>query len=373
MQRVATELHEALGQDPDVRLQSLVLRSSWRWTHVRTAPFMARALWQIVRLAERREIDGVIFSSMVTAGLAVGLRRRLAASGVASAAIVHGKDITLPVELYQQFIPRVFRSLDAVLPVSHATAAECLERGLPPHKLHVVPNGIKLSRFGPLKSRTEMRRELMAELGNGSPLGDSGLLLCSVGRQIPRKGFAWFIDQVMPLLPPDVHYWVAGEGPEEENVRQAVVRRGLQDRVKLLGRISDDALHKLYRGSDVFMMPNVKVNGDMEGFGVVMLEAALGGRPAIGARLEGIQDVIREGRNGHLVESGDAWAFSEAVMQYYHRPDRMEAASHEALSFIIEKFGWPAVAHRYVDVLRTLVPAERPAPISVRLREALAG
>jgi phosphatidyl-myo-inositol dimannoside synthase len=373
MQRVATELHESLSRHPDVDLQTLVLRSSWKWTHMRTLPFLARTLWTVGQKAERGEIDAVLFSSMVSATLAIGLRRKLAANGVASATIVHGKDVTLPVDIYQKSVPHTFQALDAVLPVSHATAAECIARGLAPHKLRVVPNGVKLSRFGDLKPRDAMRAELEDALGiPGRPVPKDGLLLCSVGRQIPRKGFAWFIDEVMPLLPEEVHYWIAGEGPEHDNNRAAIERRGLSHRVRLLGRINDDELHKLYRGADLFMMPNIPVPGDMEGFGVVMLEAALGGLPTVAARLEGIRDVIVEGHNGHLVNSGHAWAFSEAIMQYYRQPEMLEAASHRALHHTIDTFGWNAVANKYVSAMRTLVPSLVPQEATV-MQKVLAG
>ena len=67
--------------------------------------------------------------------------------GVVAASIVHGLDVTKPVAAYQRFVPRVFASLDAVMPVSRATGAACRERGLPAAKEFVVPNGVDVTRF----------------------------------------------------------------------------------------------------------------------------------------------------------------------------------------------------------------------------------
>lgn len=357
MQRVATELHDALRAHPEVGLSPIVLRSSWRLTHLRAVPFLAQTLWEIRRRAERREIDAVLFSSMVTASLAVALRRTLEPLGIPMAAIVHGRDVTLPFWPYQRFVPRVFDALDAVLPVSRATGAECLERGLSPDKQLVIPNGVDVNRFGAPPQPAAARAALLDALGDPArPLPDRALLLCSVGRQVERKGFAWFVDQVMPLLPSDVHYWLAGDGPEAEQIRAAAGRRGLQERVRLLGRVSEEALRKLYRGADLFVMPNVPVNGDMEGFGVVMLEAGLSGLPVVASRLEGIRDVVAEGENGHLVESGDAWGFSEAILPYHHDRQAIEAAAARALQYTTSHFSWSAVAGRYVEVLQALLP-----------------
>ena len=356
MQRVATELHAALAQHPGVTLSTLALRTSWRWTHVRTPFFLAKALRTIRQQARRQEIDAVLFSSMVTAGLAPWLRRTDAAETLPLAAIAHGRDVTLPFMPYQRLLPRVFAALEAVLPVSRATGAAAEARGLPAGRCHVVPNGIDIGRFPPLAGRAAHRQALRAALDDPEqPLPEDALLLCSVGRQVERKGFAWFVDAVMPRLPASVHYWLAGEGPERAAIEAAIARHDLQPRVRLLGRISEAALAALYRGADLFVMPNIPVPGDMEGFGVVMLEAGLGGLPVVAARLEGIRDVISEDVNGHLVASGDAAAFAEAIGRYHRDPAALDAAAHRARTYVIETFGWEAVADRYVAVLREII------------------
>jgi phosphatidylinositol alpha-1,6-mannosyltransferase len=356
MQRVATELETALAANPDVALTSIVLRSAWRWIYARMVAFLPRTGWEIARRAARGEIDVVLFSSIVTATLAAPLRKTLARHGVKAAAIAHGQDVTLPVSPYQRALPRVFGALDALLPVSRATGAACLARGLAREKLHVVPNGIDLGRFGPLENRRRMRDALVAALDvPGQALPDDALLLCSVGRQVQRKGFAWFIDTVMPLLPPTVHYWLAGEGPEAAHIEAAIARHGLQARVRLLGRIPDDTLETLYRGADLFVMPNVHVPGDMEGFGVVMLEAGLCGLPTVAARLEGILDVIEDGANGHLVESEDARAFARAILRYEQDRSLLEPAAARARDYVAAHFSWTAVARQHVAVLASLL------------------
>ena len=352
MQRVAVELYQALKQQPDLDLDEIVLRSSWRWHHIVGLGWLYTTYRKIRRKAERGEIDAVLFSSMVPAALAAVLRRVLEPRGIPMAAIAHGRDVTQPGPYQWLLVRRILAALDAVLPVSRATAAECVKRGFPEARLHVIPNGVDTGRFAPRTDLATRRRTLADALGDPRhPVPDEALLLCSVGRQVPRKGFAWFVDEVMPLLPDDVHYWLAGDGPEADAIAEAIQRHGLSHRVRLLGRISDEALTTLYRGADLFMMPNVPIPGDIEGFGIVMLEAGLSGLPAIAARLEGIQDVITEGENGHLVESGNAWAFSEAIMPFYHNRPALDAASQRAARHTAETFSWPAVADRYVQAI----------------------
>ncbi len=354
MQRVATELYDALRQHPQVQLVPCLLRSTWRRMYLRIVPYLLRAGWTIRQQAQRGEIDAVLFSSMVTAALAVPLHRTLHKRRMKSAAIVHGQDVTLPFAPYQRFVPAVFDALDGVFPVSRATARACHARGLPERKQRVIPNGIDLGRFpAPDQQRGDARQTLEAALGDPfRPLPEEALLLCSVGRQVERKGFAWFVDAVMPRLPAHVHYWLAGDGPEADAIRSAIDRRGLGRRVRLLGRLPEAHLKALYRGADLFVMPNVPVEGDMEGFGVVMLEAGRCGLPTVAARLEGIRDVIAEGENGHLVAPQDPEAFAAVICAYDRDRARLDAASRRAAQYVTDRFGWPAIADRYVQALR---------------------
>ena len=233
MQRVAAELLAVLEAHPEIAVTPVVLRSSWRATYFRTVPFLGRALWTIRRGAERRDFDVVLFSSMVTASLLMPVVRKLLSDqGIPAVAIVHGQDVTWQFGIYQDLVRGAIESLDVVVPVSRATAKVCLERGTGGRKFQVIPNGVNLNGFA---RPANLPGLFGTQKTAGSPFPEYGLppdafLLCSVGRQVARKGYAWFVDQVIPLLPADIHYWLAGKGPEGENIRTAVERRGLAGR-----------------------------------------------------------------------------------------------------------------------------------------------
>jgi phosphatidylinositol alpha-1,6-mannosyltransferase len=365
MQRVALKLHESLtaqaARGDGLSYDAMLLRSAWRTLHAKVPFFLAATAGRLAWAAWRDAVDVVLFSSMVTAALAVPLRGVLRRRGVRTAAIVHGLDVTTPFPPYQWFVPRVFDALDAVLPVSRATRQACRDRGATDAQLRVVPNGIDVDRFREPKNRSRAR----AALDDGfdaspPPPPPDGLLLCSVGRQVKRKGTAWFVDAVMPRLPDDVHYWVAGDGPQLSAIRDAADRHDLHPRVRVLGRIPNDNLARLYRGSDLFVMPNVPVENDMEGFGIVLLEAGQCGTPAVAARLDGIQDVVTDGVNGHLVAPEDPAAFVDAIERYRGDTEALDAAAQRAIEHTEATFGWPAVAGTYVDTLRTVCAEGRP-------------
>lgn len=351
MQRVAMELDASL-----LRLgltdsyDTIALRTSWKWVHFLAIPFLFFTYFRLLALIKRREVDVILFSSMVTASLAVLLKRALKANRVKAAAIVHGQDVTKPVRVYQMFVPRVFAALDMVMPVSAATGEACVQRGLPREKLAVVHNGVKLDRFTPCKWPAGARSNHPFR----ASLPPESLLLASVGRQVRRKGFAWFIEHVMPVLPDHVHYWLGGDGPEQHSIEEAIVVNGLEKRVRLLGRMGDAELTDLYQSADLFVMPNIPIPGDMEGFGIVMLEAAMNGLPAVAARLEGIREVITPGKNGYFVETGDVAGYVSSITSLDSDRMALGKLSVASTEHVASTFGWDAVATNYVQALRRL-------------------
>lgn len=369
MQRVATELYGALAAHDSAQMDAIVLRSSWRWTHVRVVPFMIRVLWRLRQTTRRRETDLILFSSMVTASLSVPFRARLRKQGIYTAAIVHGRDVTLPVRVYQRFVGRVFASLDMVLPISEAVRQECLARGAHEDQIRLVPNGIDLARYDLPLTRDAARKRIREMIG-GRSLADDALVLCSVGRHVQRKGFGWFVENVLPLLPQNVVYILAGDGPQQETIMETARRRGVSDRLFMLGRVAEADLASVYRGSDLFVMPNVPVPGDIEGFGVVMLEAGANGLFTIASALEGITDVIAPGVNGQLLRPMDAAAFAEAILPYAHDRSRLVGAASKTQLHVRNTFGWEAVAGRYVHTLAALLPGDRrPTPVELARSE----
>ncbi len=354
MQRVAFELDAALRRrvasgDSSFTWETRALVSSWRWVHVKVVPFLLGTWRMLARRIRRRDVDVIVFSSMVTAALAIPLRGLLRKHGVATATIVHGQDVTKPVRAWQGLVSRVFEAVDVVMPVSGATGEACVERGLPPEKVAVVHNGVDLDRFNAMLDRLASQGTRVS--ADRTRLDAGPLLLCSVGRQVKRKGFAWFIRNVMPALPPHVHYWLGGDGPEHEDIQAAIRETGLEARVRLLGRLDEDELIDLYRSGDLFIMPNIPVPGDMEGFGIVMLEAGLSGLPTVAARLEGIREVITPGENGYFVESGDAAGFVARISALDADRPALADLSERTVRHVRSTFGWDAVAGNYLAVL----------------------
>ncbi|HXF97668.1 MAG TPA: glycosyltransferase family 4 protein [Gaiellaceae bacterium] len=263
------------------------------------------ALARLVARALARRPGLVLAGDALTHALAYPLARALRAR---TAVIVHGLDVTYRNPLYRLLVSPALRRADTVLANSRATAAEAIRVGVPAERVHVLRVGIDAPVVGEAERRAA-RAALVERVGATG----ADILMLTLGRLVPRKGVRWFVENVLPELPPHLLYLVAGDGPEAANVRRAVRGRGLEERIRLLGPVNDEERERLLRGADLLVRPNVPVPGDMEGFGLVTVEAAVRGTLVVASALEGLAEAVVDGVTGVLVPPGDAEAWRRTL------------------------------------------------------------
>jgi glycosyltransferase involved in cell wall biosynthesis len=259
---------------------------------------------------------------------------------------VHGLDVTYRVPGYQRLIPACLRRLDLIVCVSRSTRDACLQRGIPDNKCHVIPNGID-----PEALQLPADHEpLLGDLQDRCEFSFSGKkILLTVGRLVPRKGIAWFVQNVMPQLPTDMVYLIAGNGPEYLRIGRIIRNLRLEERVSLLGTISDLQRNTLLARADISVLPNIVTPGDMEGFGIAAIEAGAAGVPVVASNLEGIRDAVIDGVTGYLVAEKDSEAFRDKILG-------MDLDRRNIQAAVRSTFNWASVALRYRDLI--LYPQE---------------
>ena len=347
MQRVSMQLVDELKKKPEVQIKTIIQHAPWKGIEARTAVFLLKLIRKLPKIVEDYQPDVILFSSMVTATLAKFTRSKIS---VPMVTINHGQDVKMPIGLYQNFVPKVFEALDGVISVSRATREECIKRGMHPDKGIALPNGFDMAHIEEAPDKVEARNEL--EQAFGFSLNGKKLLL-TVGRQVKRKGHEWFISEVFPKIKSDVIYLAVGDGPEHERLLQLKDELEFKGSLHFVGKQPDDLLRKSYAAADVFIMPNIPVEGDMEGFGIVMLEANLASTPAVAADLEGIKDVISDGENGFKVAVRDSDTFAAKI-------DKVLTSDYSTLSessrnYIEQNFAWERVADRYISYLGEVI------------------
>jgi phosphatidylinositol alpha-1,6-mannosyltransferase len=292
--------------------------------------------------AKHKSADLVIFGDALTY---CTLRPALGRAVPHQTVMVMGLDLTYAPRWYQQLIRRTLPRAPRVVAISNATAHAAIERGADAERVHVVAPGVLDAAFSPRRT-AESGAALRKRLG----LEPDTPVLLTLGRLVPRKGVRWFIAEVMSRLPDDVVYAVAGSGPDDAAIRDAIAAIGPAGRrVRLLGQVDDGLRDALMTGADLFVMPNVAVPGDMEGFGLVAIEAAAAGALVIASALEGIRDAVVDGETGELVTPGDAAAFADRITTLVHDPAaRSQLASRYAdaarVTFSIDRMRTDLVA-----------------------------
>jgi phosphatidylinositol alpha-1,6-mannosyltransferase len=258
----------------------------------------------------------------------------------------HGRELLLNVlrpqpvlgASYDRIRVEVLRRVDRFFAVSRYTAGVLEDQGVAPDRISVVPNGVDPERYR--SSDGDAWRDK-----HGLPRGPLILTLC---RLVPRKG----IDTVLRSLPavaravPGVHYAIAGSGPDRERLEKIVREVDQYDRVTFVGRVPDDEVPACLSAADVFAMPARSEPPDVEGFGLVFLEANACGRAVIGARAGGVPDAIVPDETGLLVEPDDLDGLAEALIELLTHPDHAARLGRQGRARVEAWCSWDRVAEK---------------------------
>lgn len=247
---------------------------------------------------------------------AVWLAARMARARMAL--YVHGLDLVVDNALYRLAWLPVIRRADRIIANSANTARLVRAAGVPGARVRVVNPGTSLP-------DVIVPAELAASFRTRRGLADARILL-SVGRLTARKGLAAFVDLVLPrivsstpsavlvVIGDDAQDALSGGDTSQRALAQAAAaRRDLTEHVRFLGPVEEEELIAAYAASDVHVFPVREMRGDVEGFGMVAIEAAAHGLPTVATRVGGVPDAVSEGASGFLVSPDDSDAFARAV------------------------------------------------------------
>ncbi len=224
----------------------------------------------------------------------------LLAQRLARPSLVHtfAEDVTTWMRhpLYTPMMRGALRRATLVTSICRYTLDYLAQLGVQRNRVRLQYPGVNPDEWRPTGGQAEIRRRFGLE---------GKRVLVTVSRLIPRKGQ----DVVLQSLPqvlsaaPDAVYLIVGGGPEEARLRRLAEDLGVSKHVRWAGSIPHAAAVDYYHAADLFVMPNRRMpNGDIEGFGLVFLEANACGLPVIGGRSGGAVDAIAHGESGYLVE-----------------------------------------------------------------------
>ncbi|MCH5644510.1 glycosyltransferase family 4 protein [Gordonia sp. ABSL49_1] len=306
-------------------------------------PLVAR---RAARIVAQENISTVWFGAAAPlAVLAPAVRRAGAQRVIAS---THGHEVgwsMLPVA--RQVLGFIGRHVDVITFVSRYTRGRFASAFGRHAALEYLPPGVDVERFTP---NAERRTEIRSRLG----LGDRPTILC-LSRLVPRKGQDTLI-RALPLIRrtvPDAVLVIVGGGPYADKLHQLADESGVADHVVFTGGVASEDLPAYHSVADVFAMPARTRGGglDVEGLGIVYLEASACGVPVVAGQSGGAPETVVEGVTGTVVDGTDVDAVAMAILSILG--DRAAAAEmgRQARRFVVDNWQWQHMAARLRQLL----------------------
>lgn len=270
---------------------------------------------------------------------------------------IHGLDISygngtkVTQIIYRQILRLACKShpYHFLIANSEPTKRLALSKGL--DSIRVIPLGVTTPKVNQKFTRNELEARFQ-------PASEATVFLCTIGRMVKRKGISWFVDEVFPYLSQHATYIVAGpydnhSGRQEiRAINEIIGKNKLGTRVRVLGEVDIWTKSLLLNTCDIFVMPNIKVQGDIEGFGIVAGEAASGCRPVVAANVDGIPEIIHHGENGLLLTSQCPTEWRAVISKLIGDPDARDRMGKKAQAYTVKHFSWENVAYAYYHMMR---------------------
>lgn len=276
----------------------------------------------------------------------LGLRKKILITAVGSGSI-----IPLYSALLSFVVKFCYRRVSYVVAISGYTKKEIL-RKMPRLAVQVINPGIDLAEFESAKtvSLPEYVRAYQP-------------YIVSVGALRWRKGFKQSIRAFAEVSRrfPELRYIIVGKKYTDiyiQRLRDIIAELHLEKKIVLLENVENRGeVLQYYRGAELFCLLSQNTGHDVEGFGIVFLEAATFGLPVVGSRDTGVEDAMQSGKNGFLVDSRDSYEFAQAIIRILENKELKKRMSEESLQFARESTWGVRLAEYaalYSEVLKNL-------------------
>jgi phosphatidyl-myo-inositol dimannoside synthase len=210
---------------------------------------------------------------------------------------------------------------------------------------------IKIIYPGVSKKFTNLYDQKLEEIKNKYDLKNKKIIL-TTGRLVPRKNHQLVIDALKDLKEkiPNLVYLIIGNGPEKTNYELRITDYGLENKIKILDNIENDELPYFYKLSDIFVMVSKTSSDDIEGFGIVYLEAGIFSKPVIASKQGGSTEAVIDGQTGILIPD-NLQILEKTIIKLLEKPELSKQLGHNAQQRIKEKFLWPDISKKLIELI----------------------
>ncbi|MBT5326720.1 MAG: glycosyltransferase family 4 protein, partial [Gemmatimonadetes bacterium] len=215
-----------------------------------------------------------------------------------------------------QVLRQILRRADKLIAISKFTRECLLESGVAAERIDLIYPALDLERFTGTIDRAAARDDFG---------WDGKQVVLSIGRLVERKGQDTVIRALSAVAEkiPTVHYAIGSRGPYRQALEQLAVDEGVAERVEFIGFVDEADLGRRYAAADLFSMVSREIDevGEVEGFGIVYLEANAVGTAVLAGRSGGVEDAVADGQSGLLVDPEDLDAVVAAIVRLLQDDD----------------------------------------------------
>jgi phosphatidylinositol alpha-1,6-mannosyltransferase len=299
-----------------------------------------RGLRQLLPVVRREGIEAIHCGSILPEGwLGWRLKKRL---GIPFFCFVHGEELSLASKSRELgFMMRLVLREAGMLIANSDNTRGLLTRewGIKASKCPVLHPGVDTEKFRPAPVDEAFRR---------TQGWHDRLVLLTVGRLQKRKGHDMLI-RALPRLRadfPSLLYAIVGAGEERRSLETQIEELGVSDMVSFLGEVPDETLVRCYQQCDLFVLPNRNLDGDIEGFGMVLVEAQACGKPVLAGASGGTSETMWIPHTGRVVNCDNPEDLTVAVRDLIRDRGQLHTMGLAAHRWAVEHFDWSTLAEQ---------------------------
>ncbi|MFH0819827.1 MAG: glycosyltransferase family 4 protein [bacterium] len=318
-------------------------------------PKWLAAIYHAFQVIKKEKPDLILVGQILPLGTVALVIKKL--TGLNYFVSCHGMDILLAQKNKRKkwLTTLIIKNSQQIIANSQFTKKEIMKLGAGENKITVIypcphTNIIGVGACPNITNNQQLNNKQLNEKFN---LSNKKVLL-TVGRLVERKGQ----DQVIRALPeviksfPKLVYFIVGSGPYQGELEKLAKELNLEDKIIFAGRVNDEELTNYYQTADIFIMASRQIAGDVEGFGIVYLEAASFGLPVIAGRSGGVGEAVLDGQTGILVNPENIKEIAQAIIKLLADENLAKKMGQTGKERVEKEFQWSKQAAKLKELLK---------------------
>lgn len=325
--------HDHLDSFPHPLISSFMVSEEWGLKSITGLQFYWRQILKTYNECKSRQITQIHASRILHEGFVCAVVSRWL--NIPLIIFVHGEDVeTSAISREHDMMARwAFKQASLVICNSYNSASILNKNRYALGKnIQICHPGADMQRFIPAQHDHDFKRKMGWE---------NKFVLLTVGRLQARKGQDMMIRALSEILKikPNLHYVIVGDGEDKARLLSLVDEYSLHHHVQFLSGMDDKSLLACYQQCDLFILPNRTINNDIEGFGMVLVEAQACAKTVVAGHSGGTVETLRDGETGFIIDCDNADNLRDGLVPIIERED-LTSIGQAGNEFVRSMFSW---------------------------------